>query len=102
MKYCKKGKGIMYGAFVLAMWITVIVVCATRVPNDHYYYISDGHGGWTEMVDRPCVVRSIGSDGVIVETRNGNELYAFDGDGFRVGEKIVCTFNMSDELIDVR
>lgn len=91
-----------HGIFLCIIWLGVtLAIVGTQKPEDHYYYIEDC-GEWTEVVDRPCIVTEVCDGTVVVETRTDGELYEFYGDGFRVNERIMCTFTLDGELISAR
>ena len=91
-----------YAIMICIVWVvSIITAVAVYEPEDHYYYIEDC-GEWTEVVDRPCVVTEVCDGTVVVETRTDGELYEFYGDGFRVNERIMCTFTLDGELISAR
>ena len=55
----------------------------------HYEYV----------IDRVCTVTEIDGELITVETRNGN-IYEFYGDGYKVNDTVICTFNSANEIIN--
>lgn len=86
---------------VVTMMAATIGALNYTAQQDYYYYVDNGHGGYEQLVDRSCEVVEINGDEITVVTNSG-ELYAFYGDGYKVGTTIICTFTMADEIIDAQ
>lgn len=88
-------------AFVLLIMASTVCVLRYTSDKDRYYYVDNGYGGYEQVIERPCEVVEINGDEITVVTRNG-ELFAFYGEDFKVGETILCTFTMANEIIDAQ
>ena len=92
-----------HGIIICIIWVvSIITVIAVYEPEDHWYYMQDECGSWVEVVDRPCIVTEVCDGIIVVETRTTGEVFEFYGDGFRVNERIWCTFTVKGELIFAR
>lgn len=87
-------------------FVKTVVVCVVTVliatfaflkafNADYVYATSDGY-----VTETNCEVIEIDGETVIVEYKG--EEYGFDGNGFKVGDKVQCKFNENMELINAK
>ena len=93
--------GICFSAIIILGLGWAFVHSYTNQEQTYAIASENGNGIHYEYVtDKVCEVTEIKGNLVTVEYK-GN-LYSFYGTGFELNEKIVCTFNSADEIINAK